>query len=250
MKKFLNKTKKSITVGIGKIDEKVGSDKKREESPEFTQAIANLNEFEEAIKGFKKSINSLRDAALAFGEVIINAGNSFNNALKDGDEGKQVAQNAKNLSEQLKVYYNNAHNYFIPTFVTSKLNDINNQIKQIKLLIDKRKKNQILLKQEESNLKSAREKNQNVEKHEESTKARKKKFKKYNKLVLEEVEKVYSSRFSTYQELYSSIIFYQSELMNLTLQGINSNVPQLSFESNRDKYQSVTSAVPETSETK
>ncbi|KAH0786446.1 hypothetical protein GPJ56_009657 [Histomonas meleagridis] len=244
MKKFLDKTKKSLTVGIGKIDEKV-SDKKHEESPEFTKAMDHLHIFEESMKGFQKSVSSLREAVMSFGGVLITAGDSYAAAIKDGEDGRQNAVGAQKVSNEIKVYYNNANNYYIPNFITSKLNDTMNQIKAIKQLIEKRKKNQILLNKEQSDLKAAREKNQNVEKHEESTKARKKKFKKYNKQVLEEVDKLYSARASIYQELYSALVFYQSELMSLTLKEINQNVPQFSLESNKSKYQSVTVKPPE-----
>ena len=247
MKKFLDKTKKSITVGVAKFDEKI-NDKKVDECPEFEEKMQQFKEYEEAIKGFQKSASTLTQSVKNFGETLIVSSESFNKAVKDGDKCKAVAQNAKSMADTLGIYYNNASTYYIPTFVIAPINEQLEKIKEIKTFIDKRKKNQILLKQEQDKLKTAREKNQNVSKHEESTEARLQKFNKRHAQVMEEVTKLYSTRLETYQRIFSSLIFYQSELMNLTLTNINTSVPQCSFESNKGAFQSVTVQVPHASQ--
>lgn len=247
MKKFLDKTKKSITVGVARLDEKI-SDKKVDDGPEFDEKMQQFKEYEEAIKGFQKAAATLTQSVRNFGDTLIVSSESFNKAVKENDSIKPLSQNAQSMADTIKIYYNNASAYYIPTYVIAPINEQLDKIREIKKLIDKRKDNQILLKQEQDKLKTAREKNQNVQKHEESTEQRLQKFNSLHNQVLTEIANLYSSRLETYQTIFSSLVFYQSELMSLTLSNISASVPQCAMENNKAKFQSVTVQVPQSSQ--
>lgn len=242
MKKFWDKTKETVASGVAKIDSQY--DKIIKENPEYEEKIKCLNEFNDVINNLQDSIPELTNMIRKFGCIIDNFASNIDSTFQKDDEENEIGSKTKDVAERIKRYCNNISEYNIPTFVESPLNYVKNKIDELKKMIEERKKHHALYIKEDDELKNALIKKKNIQEHQEKTRKQKEIFEQLDQRVHDEMSDIHERKKEIYQSIFSAIMFYSNEIMILTLDEIESNLPEFSFDNNKSKFPSCTQPPP------
>lgn len=250
------RTKKSVTLGVAKAKDGMSSSKKKKENedPAYIVQYEHLHE--------------LQDQCSMLIKVLTNLGNQYCNAARSTAEVSQIFSEiipidtepyhthtfrSKDGSDHIKVYAEYLKNHYIPQNEINLIKLCQEQIAQLKIIKDKRKENRILLKQEESHLATAREKNKDVQIHEERTRNQREQYERYHNDFLNGVSRLYENRMNYFGKAYQIYQFYMLELIELQKAHLVTALGDFPFDQIRNEIPSLTqeppSIVPTTTET-
>ncbi|OHT08241.1 hypothetical protein TRFO_23225 [Tritrichomonas foetus] len=248
MKKLWEKTKKSVTVGVAKMDEKF-SHKSIDDDPEFVLHEGKLSEVDKAFSTVNQSINELNSIIKRNGIVLATLGDALLSSIPEENSKRNFAVASQLLGKNVKTLTENAFNYYIPTHVLQPLTKAIDQVRNLKRIKEKCKKNRILLTQEEKKLKEARAKDHEISKHEENVQKRQDKYTKYHGEFIAGVAEIYENRSTICVEVYTAAIYYLGDIFRLIQKEIGLTHPECSVDELYDKYPSCKETPPSTTTT-
>ena len=110
---------------------------------------------------------------------------------------------------------------------------------------EKTKRNRILLDEESSKLKHAKESGKDVEKHEASYQHRKDKHDKYSNEFKTGVMALYDRRLELYEGVYMGIQYYLVDMCGLIESGVKSKVPMFDKDKLKGRFQTLVTPPPQ-----
>ena len=244
MKNFFKKAKKSMTLGVAKVKNGVSSDaKKREnEDPQFIEQTEKLRNLKSECLKIIRALNSLGKDIESLSNVLELTGNSFGDVIKpDCNPYYQFSCKSQEGIHEYNKYVHNFSSYYLKNVVMKPLIDLDQELDNLNVIREKRKKNKVLLQQEEKHLKSAQEKNKDVDQHVEKTRLRREKYERYNTQFLTGVASLYDRRAYIFGQAFDMYQFYLAELTELQDQCIRQNLVTFPMETMRSQVQSCSS---------
>lgn len=241
------RTKKSVTLSVAKAKDGMSSSKKKKENedPAYVVQYDHLHE--------------LQDQCAMLIKVLTNFGNQYYNVARSTAEVSQIFSEiipidsepyhthtvrSKDGNDHMKIYSEYLKNHYIPQNEINLIKLCQEQIAQLKVIKNKRKENRILLKQEESHLATAREKNKDVQIHEEKTRNQREQYERYHNDFLNGVSRLYENRMNYFGKAYQIYQFYMLELIELQRAHLITNMEDFPFEQIRQEVPSITETPP------
>ncbi|OHT05359.1 hypothetical protein TRFO_05936 [Tritrichomonas foetus] len=234
MKNFWKKTKKSVTLGMAKVVDGVSSDAKKKETddPAFFEQSERLRVMREQCTKITRALYALGKEIENLANVYSAAANTISDIITpDCQPYYQYSSQSQEGINEVHTYARNFSSYYLKNDELRPLNDMNDEIERLKILREKRKKNKVLLQQEEGHLKTAQSKNKDVDAHVEKTRMRREKFEKYNSEFLSGVSTLYDNRNEIYGHAFNIYQFYLTELVELQQKCIGGRLEDFPFES-------------------
>ncbi|OHT00551.1 hypothetical protein TRFO_07868 [Tritrichomonas foetus] len=247
MKKFLSKTKKSVTLGYAKAKDGISSDKKKKENedPDYVLHYEHLHMLQDQCALLTKSFNSIGVQSFNTANAAVAASATFAEIIQvDAEPYHTHALKSKDGFDRLKLVTENLRSHYIPQNEINLIKLCQEQIVQLKVIKNKRKKNRVLLLQEESHLAAAREKNKDVDLHEEKTRIRREKYERYHNDFINGVSRLYENRMNYFGKAYQIYQFYMLELIALQQQYIVQPLNDFPLQKMRAETTSLTVAPP------
>ena len=220
MQKFWEKTKNNLTVSLNVAMDVTGT-LKIDEDPEFIEISNQINKILNDSKVLRSQIEEMGINYIKNIKSQISLNYTFTTLFEPNDGeiltiSKKSYQNIKYL-EDLSIKFIEE---FIPNFILSSLNNLENQIFELTKISEKRKKNLIIMKNYEKS------KNNNLIDKIAHYRA---KFTHYNSLYLNNSKELFSKKnvaFSQCFKGYQSFIF---KLYNLFNEKFNENLNNFNF---------------------
>lgn len=241
MKNFFKKAKKSMTLGVAKVKSGVTGDaKKREnEDPQFIEQTEKLRSLKSECIRIIKALNTLGSNIESLANVLEITGNTFGDVIHpDCNQYYQFSGKSQEGIHEYNKYMHNFSTYYLKNVVMKPLNDLDQELDNLNMIREKRKKNKVLLQQEEKHLKSAQEKNKDVDSHVEKTRLRREKYERYNNQFLTGVAMLYDKRAYVFGQAFDIYQFYLAELIELQERCIKQNLSTFPMETLRNQIQS------------
>lgn len=239
MQKLWHKTKKSFTVGVNKMDEKI-SKKTVNEPPEYVKAHDKLKFNEDAINNLLKSINSTSNTFKKMGSDVKETTCVLEKTFeKNGVCENENAVKSKNVADELAIVTTRLSDNYIPTQILAPLTLLNDKVKAAKVLKEKRRKNRILLQQEEAKLKDARSKDKDVDHYEEKFNTRKAKYDKYDADFIAAVKDLNKERKVIFVKVYNAYQYYLMELCQITEKKFHETLGTFPFDDCKNEFPSL-----------
>lgn len=160
MKRFWEKTKNNFTLAIGDAMDATGA-KKLPEDPEITRRIQKLSFYKKQVKDMQKSITG-------FSASISNLGDSQNETSEyfskifENENGTFQSNSLRfaAVSESLKAICGSESTRIMST--NEQITEILAEIEELKVILEKRKKNMILVDSIDTKVQKLEEKNQQI----------------------------------------------------------------------------------------
>lgn len=249
MKNLFKKAKKSVTLGVAKVKSGVTNDaKKREnEDPAFVEHTEKMRTMKSQCAKLTSLFNTLANSI----EQLCNSYQISKTAFQgiftpECPPYYDFVTKSNDSTSQYQTCLHNFSSYYLRNVVMKPITDMNIELDRLNQLREKRKKNKILLQQEEDHLKSAQHKNKDVDEHVEKTKIRRDKFERYNAEFLTGVALLYDRRSEIFGSAFDIYQFYLAELVELQQKYIRDNLTSFPMNDLRQKIPSC-SAKPQLS---
>ena len=218
MKSFWKKTKKNVTLGVAKAKDGLSSDqkKKEKEEPEYIEQYDHLKLLQEQCVKLTRALNNLSQQLYNTASSLITVSSAFNEIIPvDAEPYHTHALKAKDGTDRFRVFTEYLKNHYVPQNEINMIKLCQEQISQLKVIKDKRKKNRVLLQQEEAHLAQAKAKNKEVQVHEEKTRLRREKYERYHNDFINGVSRLFENRMNYFGKVYQVYQFYMLELIGL-----------------------------------
>lgn len=251
MKNLWKKAKQSVTIGVGKI-----KDKKEEDDPEYLEASEKLRAAEKQIHSVIFALQIWSKGLTTLSTSQVEMANLWEQVFDPGDDPyHSQAVKSKEGIEGMHEAYTNVSQAHIPGFLVKPLSELMTKVKELKRAKSQRKNHQLLLKNEEKNLKSAQERvdkgdpkpekqEKNVkalERQEERTTAQRAEYEKWHDTFMSGVHELESKRKQVLKRVFEAYQFYLMEFVELQQAALSERETEFSMELLRGKYPSATS---------
>ena len=232
MKDLWKKTKNKVVIGVAKLDAQI-THKDIENEPEFVKRVSTLKEIDRNFGIIHRSCQDMNGFVKRIGDILFTMGDAVSKSIPDGANQRDVATKALTLGQNVKKFSENANNYYIPTAVLAPLNKEIEEVKRLKELKETTKLNLIQLRQEESKLKAAREKNKDtVPKLEEAVDKCKEKYDHSHDDFVNGVDCLSERVADICGETYKAALFYLQDIFKLTENEIETQIPSAAYSAN------------------
>ena len=244
MQKFWEKTKNSVALGLNSIQEATGSSAIQEDAS-FLELYNQIKESEQklldvqtSIKGYSKYVSKMASSQYILSGQIANL-------FKPDDQIGQISSSAHQAQEQIFTNSRNLSQNYIPTHLLEKINILQNELDPILQVVNKRKRNHVLLNEAYKDLDKAKAKGKikDIGEYQEKAAKRQKKFS-----LLDEqfttLAKAYLSKLpSAYEDIFNAFQFYVTEFFVEGEKQLTS-IPSYDFDSQKGKYPSLNELPP------
>lgn len=231
MKNFWQKTKKSVTLGMAKAKDGISWKKKKleNETPDYVLHYDRLHLLQDQCDTLQRVLTYYGNHYLELFRTTSEIAGYFSELIAiDSEPYHTNTIQSKDANDHLKIYAEYLKNHYIPQHEIALVKLCQEQIAQLKIIKNKRKKNKVLLKQEESALATARSKNKYVQLYEEKVRIRQEKFDRYHNDFIKGVSRLYENRMNYFGRAYEIYQFYILETIKLQL-GYNYEFPRFSI---------------------
>lgn len=245
MKGFWEKTKQTFAVGAARVDEFV-SNKKIEDNPEFIDKETKLEEMQQDFNHLNQYIKEMNTIIQRTSTVFAQINFDFGKVLsKSGPSTEETVAKANEIGTNVQTYGKNAYKYYIPTHVLNPLKDALNEIDTLQQIRNEAKKDYVLLTREEEKLTKAQEKGSpTISQLEQSTQEYREQHDRTFKGFINGVTNLYERKADICTEVYTAAMTYIGEFFQMSQDQMNANLPQYSYQSNNNKYPSITVTPP------
>lgn len=241
------RTKKSVTLGVAKAKDGMSSSKKKKENedPAYVVQYDHLHELQDQCSMLIKVLTGLGAQFYNTARSAAEVSQAFSEVIPiDSEPYHTHTLRSKDGNDHMKIYAEYLKNHYIPQNEINLIKLCQEQIAQLKVIKNKRKEHRVLLKQEESHLATAREKNKDVQIHEERTRNQREQYERYHNDFLNGVSRLYENRMNYFGKAYQVYQFYMLELIELQKVHLVSTLGDFPFERVRQEVPSLTQEPP------
>ena len=230
MQAFWNKTVEGITVGVGAAMDYTGA-RKLPEDPKVNEAFEKLEFVEEHAKNLKKALVELSKTLTELSAAQTATSEEYVKAFENDEiEFKNHSLQLKTISEHCQVIASNEGSMKLDANVIRPIDDMLNDCIRLKEIFDQRKKDLILLENEEQKYKKAQKKGKVTQELESTLVQRRGMYQKDHSEFLRGVEQlearkdnVFRTAMQTQQDIMKSLIDqmkqeYESSSSSLQIQ--------------------------------
>ena len=221
MKRFWEKTKNNFTLGVGTAMDVTGA-KKLPEDPEITRRAEKLSFYKKHVKDMQKSITELSASITNLGDSQ-NETSDYFSKIFENENGTFQSNSLRfaAVSESVKAICGAESTQIIST--NEQISEILTEIQELKTILEKRKKNLILIDSIDTKIQKLEEKNQPISEDLRLNKEKRTtKFNSYHSSFIARFDALETK----VQNTYSTILTQTKQSYSTSITQMNNGIPK------------------------
>lgn len=230
MQKLWEKTKKGVTLGLNTAMTFTGI-KEEDEVPEFLERKNQLETMQSNAKALVQLFEGLGTCTQKLASTTKVCADVLSESFTEADSPYyENATTTKSVAESCQQNADTLAQAKFPTYCIGPLNDLLQQIEQLKKIMDKRRKNRVLM--------------QSQKKNPEQAAVREAKYNRYHTAFINGVDTLESKRAAVFGGVFNAYQYYMQDLIRSTKSQITASMEAFPYQAVQAPIPAITAAPP------
>lgn len=250
MDKFVKKVSKQFQVAVNSTKEVFGKSQIVEDE-EYTKLSKDLVDYKAGLKTLISHITEFSDSMYEFSHSLTVASGAFKDFVSESSSCHRNASNGAKVSSSIERNATNFRDTYLEAQVLNPIRKKLEEIKEVRTLEEKRKKNHVLLYNAVKNLESSEKKDdsKSIEEYTQAVKHRREKFELYNSQFRHGARSLLDGKATCIETYYNTFQYYVNGYFNSANEMISSELTDFPTTSVAETNPSITK-VPESEQPK